>query len=116
VTWVRLLAAAEVAPGGPLRRVSVAELPMAVVAFRDASGQLGVLLESCPHVGTARATLGRGSVEPDGLRCSFHGWKFNVEGVCTDVPDLPKTTDFRQLPRATRLDAVEADGAIWIRV
>jgi phenylpropionate dioxygenase-like ring-hydroxylating dioxygenase large terminal subunit len=112
--WTRLLESSQLLPAGPLERVSVPGLPMAVVAFRDANGRVGVFLEACPHVGRARASFARGSTEPDGLRCKFHGWKFDATGTCIDVPDLPRETDFRRFPRAQCLQARELDAAIWI--
>ncbi len=87
---------------------------MGIVAFRDASGNLGVFLEACPHVGTQRATFTRGWVEADGLRCKFHGWKYNVDGACIDIPDVAKDADFGRYPRAAAFETREADGDIWI--
>jgi phenylpropionate dioxygenase-like ring-hydroxylating dioxygenase large terminal subunit len=87
---------------------------MDVVAFRDARGRIGVFLEACPHVGRAKASFARGRTEPDGVRCTFHGWKYDVSGTCIDVPDLPRTTDFSRFPRATSFRTHEVDGAIWI--
>ncbi len=112
--WTHLLASSDLPAGGPLRRVSVAGLPMDVVAFRDAHGRLGVFLEACPHVGRARASFARGWMEPDGIRCTFHGWKYDTDGRCIDVPDLPRDTDFSRFPRATRFATHEADGTVWI--
>jgi phenylpropionate dioxygenase-like ring-hydroxylating dioxygenase large terminal subunit len=112
--WTRLLDSSDLPLAGPLRRVSVPGLPMDVVAFRDARGRLGVFLEACPHVGRAKATFARGWTEPDGVRCAFHGWKYDTSGTCIDVPDLPRDTDFSRFPRATTFQTREADGAIWI--
>ncbi|WP_297008081.1 Rieske 2Fe-2S domain-containing protein, partial [Thalassospira sp. UBA6510] len=49
------------------------------VAFRDSEGKLGLLDELCPH---RRASLVFGRNEDCGLRCLYHGWKFDVEGNC----------------------------------
>ena len=112
--WTPLLPAHDLPPAGPPRRVSVDGLPMAVVAFRDGSGRIGVFLEACPHVGKPKATLTTGCTEEDGLRCKYHGWKYNVAGICVDIPDVPKDVDFGRYPRARPFPAEEHDGMIWI--
>jgi phthalate 4,5-dioxygenase len=112
--WTRLLESSRLLPAGPFERVSVPGVGMDVVAFRDAAGRLGVFLEACPHVGRARASFTRGWTEPDGLRCKFHGWKFDTSGACIDVPDLPRDTDFSRFPRAQCFQTRETDGVIWI--
>src|SRR5271156_6106520 len=57
-----------------------------LVAFRDSDGAVGLLEEQCPH---RRASLALGVNEGHGLRCLFHGWKFNVTGQCVDTPTEP---------------------------
>ena len=54
-----------------------------LVAFRDTSGRVGFLAAQCPH---RRASLFWGRNEEDGLRCVYHGWKFDVNGNCVDMP------------------------------
>ncbi|MEP6791910.1 MAG: Rieske 2Fe-2S domain-containing protein, partial [Ramlibacter sp.] len=56
------------------------------VLFRDAQGAWGLLDRDCPHRG---ADLSFGRNEGDGLRCPFHGWKFDVAGRCLDTPGEP---------------------------
>ena len=53
-----------------------------LVAFRDSDGRVGVMEEQCPH---RKASLFYGRNEEGGLRCLYHGWKFDVEGNCTDM-------------------------------
>ncbi|HLY65980.1 MAG TPA: Rieske 2Fe-2S domain-containing protein [Chloroflexota bacterium] len=89
---------------------------MDLVAFRDDAGRLAVFREACPHVGTARASLAAGHNEGDGLRCRFHGWKFDVTGKCIDIPDLPKDVDFGRYPRASAVLVCERDARIWVRL
>ncbi|HMN91818.1 MAG TPA: Rieske 2Fe-2S domain-containing protein [Hydrogenophaga sp.] len=57
-----------------------------LVLFRDAQGQFGLLDRDCPHRG---ADLAYGRNEGDGLRCPFHGWKFDISGQCTETPAEP---------------------------
>src|SRR5439155_15396039 len=56
------------------------------VLFRDAAGQWGLVDRACPHRG---ADLSYGRLEPEGLRCPFHGWKFAVDGRCLETPAEP---------------------------
>ena len=57
-----------------------------LIAFRDKSGRPGLLYPHCMHRGTS---LFWGRVEEDGIRCCYHGWKFDVEGHCLDQPCEP---------------------------
>jgi phenylpropionate dioxygenase-like ring-hydroxylating dioxygenase large terminal subunit len=58
-----------------------------LVLFKNAQGQFGLLDRDCPHRG---ADLSFGRNEGDGLRCPFHGWKFDVTGQCLETPAEPK--------------------------
>ena len=63
-----------------------------LVAFRDTNGQVGVIDSACPH---RRAGLFFGRNEECGLRCVYHGWKFDVEGNCVDMPSEPAESNFK---------------------
>ncbi|MBS0541593.1 MAG: Rieske 2Fe-2S domain-containing protein, partial [Proteobacteria bacterium] len=54
-----------------------------LLAFRDTTGRIGIVEPNCPHRG---ANLYHGRNEECGLRCAFHGWKFDVDGNCVDLP------------------------------
>ena len=58
-----------------------------LVLFRDSEGRVGLLDEHCPH---RLASLFYGRNEESGLRCVYHGLKFDVEGNCVDVPCVPQ--------------------------
>src|SRR5689334_23899220 len=58
-----------------------------LVAFRDTNGKPGIMDERCPHRGVS-LVLGR--VEEGGIRCVYHGWKFDTAGACLDMPSVPK--------------------------
>ncbi|MBW4620383.1 MAG: aromatic ring-hydroxylating dioxygenase subunit alpha [Cyanosarcina radialis HA8281-LM2] len=66
----------------------------AIVIYRDLQGQLHALEDACPHKGVA---LHEGKVQGCHLACAYHGWEFNGEGNCVNIPYLPKT---QKLPRA----------------
>ena len=89
-----------------------------LVAFRNHDGVVGILQENCAH---RRASLffGRneGHDSPDGtvgLRCSFHGWKYDVNGKCVDMPNEPETSRFKNHIQLTSYPAAERGDVVWI--
>jgi phthalate 4,5-dioxygenase len=82
-----------------------------LIAFRDTTGQVGFLANNCPHRG---ASLFFGRNEESGLRCVYHGWKFDVSGACVDMPNEPAESDFRTKVTARAYAATEYAGLIWI--
>ena len=89
--WLPALLAQEIAePDGPPVRVRL--LGESLVAFRDSDGRVGVLEELCAH---RRASLFLGRNEEGGLRCVYHGWKYDVEGRLLDRPTEPPHRQLR---------------------
>src|SRR5437773_6775855 len=82
-----------------------------LVAFRDTNGQVGLMAANCPHRG---ASLFFGRNEECGIRCVYHGWKFDVTGQCVDMPNEPAESDFKQKVRAVAYPAAEYGGFVWI--
>ena len=83
--WIPALMSSEVARGGaPLRLMLLGEK---LIAFRDGDGRVGVMDHRCPH---RCASLFLGRNEADGLRCIYHGWKFDVAGNCIDMASRPQ--------------------------
>lgn len=82
-----------------------------LVAFRDSNGQVGFLAENCPHRG---ASLFFGRNEECGLRCVYHGWKFDVNGRCVDMPNEPPESNFKDKVRTAAYPAAERGNLIWI--
>src|SRR5262249_22209978 len=80
--------------GAPLRLMLLGEK---LVAFRDSAGRVGVMDHRCPH---RCASLFLGRNEVNGIRCVYHGWKFDVEGRCVDMPNVPEHHDFKHKVRA----------------
>jgi len=93
--------------GAPLR---VRLLGEDLIAFRVSSGAVGLIQNSCPHRG---ASLFYGRNEAEGLRCVYHGWKFDVGGRCVDMPIEPAESNFKQKVRAVTYPCVERCGLIW---
>lgn len=81
-----------------------------LIAFRDTKGSIGLLQNHCPHRG---ASLFFGRNEEAGLRCVYHGWKFDTTGQCIDMPNEPAESDFRTKVKATAYPCHELNGVIW---
>jgi phthalate 4,5-dioxygenase len=108
--WIPALLAEEVAEADcdPVR---VKLLGEELIAFRDTEGRLGVIDEFCAH---RTASLFFGRNEECGLRCGYHGWKYDVDGNCVDMPSEPEGTRFREKIKLRAYKAVEAGGLIWL--
>ena len=89
--WLPALLAEELPEpdGAPVR---VRLLGENLVAFRDTNGRVGLLDEFCPH---RRASLWLGRNEECGLRCVYHGWKYDVDGNCVDMMNEPEEFQFQ---------------------
>ena len=81
-----------------------------LVVFRDTNGEVGVLEEFCMHRG---ASLAIGRVEEGGIRCIYHGWKFDVKGNVLEVPNHPNDCAFRARKKQPAFPTVEKSGLIW---
>jgi phenylpropionate dioxygenase-like ring-hydroxylating dioxygenase large terminal subunit len=107
--WLPALLASELQPDGdPLRLMLLGER---LVAFRDSAGRIGVMDHRCPH---RCASLFLGRNEDHGLRCSYHGWKFDVQGRCVEMPNVPPEQDFKHKVRARAYRTAERHGLVWV--
>jgi phthalate 4,5-dioxygenase oxygenase subunit len=97
-----------VADGDPLRLMLLGER---LIAFRDSAGRIGVLDHRCPH---RCASLFFGRNEEGGLRCIYHGWKFDTQGHCLDMPNLPADQDFRHKIKAKAYAVAERGGVVYV--
>ena len=82
--WIPALLYRRNFPGPECPPVRVALLGEKLVAFRDTKGRIGLLDRYCSHRG---ADLYYGRNEDNGLRCIYHGWKYDVDGVCLEIPN-----------------------------
>ena len=82
-----------------------------LIAFRDSAGRVGVMDHRCPH---RCASLFLGRNEEGGLRCLYHGWKYDVTGQCVDMPSVPAEQDFKHKVRAKAYRTTERAGVIWV--
>lgn len=105
--WLPIAGSAELTQARPTKRVRV--LGEELVLFRDLAGTPGLIQERCPH---QRFSLSYGMVEADGIRCGFHGWKFDRHGVCVDQPiPMPASTVGEKL--ATAYPVAEQGGLVF---
>ena len=105
--WIPALISWElVEPDGPPVRVKL--LGEELVAFRDTNGRIGLLDEFCPH---RRVSLWLGRNEECGLRCVYHGWKYDVDGNCVDQMNEPR--QFKERVHLAAYPTVELGGVIW---
>src|SRR3954465_3849148 len=82
-----------------------------LIAFRTTSGAVGLIQNSCPHRG---ASMFFGRNEEEGLRCVYHGWKFDVTGACVDMPSEPAESNFKNKVRARAYPCRERGGLVWV--
>ena len=106
--WTPACLSSEIAePDSPPLRVRL--LGEDLVAFRDTEGRVGLIDENCPHRGTS---LFFGRNEESGLRCVYHGWKFDVAGNCVDMPSEPGAA-FKDKLKLLSYPTHESGGVIW---
>ena len=80
------------------------------VLFRDEQGRYGMLDRDCPHRG---ADLAFGRLEDGGLRCAFHGWLFDVDGNCLQMPAEPVGSRFCENLKQSAYPVVEKNGILF---
>jgi phenylpropionate dioxygenase-like ring-hydroxylating dioxygenase large terminal subunit len=107
--WLPAIRSDELAtPDSPPLRVKL--LGEDLIGYRTSSGAVGLIRNACPHRG---ASLFFGRNEEEGLRCVYHGWKFDVSGACVDMPSEPAESNFRTKVRARAYPTHERNGIIW---
>ena len=107
--WLPALRSDEIPePDGPPIRLKL--LGEDLIVFRDTLGRVGILDQFCRH---RRASLFFARNEECGLRCSYHGWKFDIEGQIVDIPSEPDHASWKNKPRIKAYPATEAGGIVW---
>jgi nitrite reductase/ring-hydroxylating ferredoxin subunit len=107
--WTPALISSEISePDSPPVRVRI--LGEDLVAFRDTNGEVGLFVQACPHRG---ASMFFGRNEEAGLRCVYHGWKFDTAGTCVDMPSEPAESNFKNKVRINAYPTHEAAGIVW---
>jgi phthalate 4,5-dioxygenase oxygenase subunit len=106
--WVPVLESSELVSGYRAKRVRI--LGEDLVAFRTATGDVGLVGEFCPH---RWASLYFGRIEETGIRCVYHGWQFALDGQCLDMPNEPAASDFKAKVCHAAYPCAERGGVIW---
>src|SRR5215217_2285253 len=107
--WMPALLSEEI-PEPDCPPVRIGLLGEKLVAFRDTDGKVALVAENCPHRG---ASLFFGRNEEAGIRCVYHGWKFNTSGTCVDMPNEPAESDFKHKVKAVAYPTQERGGVVW---
>jgi phthalate 4,5-dioxygenase oxygenase subunit len=107
--WLPALLAEEL-PANDCAPVRVRLLAESLLAFRDSNGRFGLINEFCAHRGVS---LWFGRNEEGGIRCPYHGWKYDVTGQCVDVPSEPFENGFCQRIKLKGYPLVEQGGVLW---
>ena len=105
--WLPALLSTEI-PEPDCPPVRVALMGESLLAFRDTNGLVGLVQEACPH---RRASLYFGRNEDCGIRCVYHGWKFDVDGNCVDQMNEPR--QFNDQVKITAYPTLDMGGVIW---
>jgi phthalate 4,5-dioxygenase oxygenase subunit len=107
--WIPAVMSRELQPGAaPMRLMLLGER---LIAFRDDSGKVGIMDHRCPH---RCASLFYGRNEQGGIRCIYHGLKFDVDGNCLDMPNVPPQYDYRNKIKARAYKTIDRNGLVWV--
>src|SRR2546421_4774306 len=107
--WIPALLAEEL-PENDCPPVRVKILSERLIAFHDSDGRYGLVDEFCAHRGVS---LWFGRVEECGLRCAYHGWKYDVTGQCVEVPSEPENSNFASKVKLTAYPLVKVGDVLW---
>src|SRR2546427_11639472 len=108
--WIPALLTEEL-PENDCPSVRVKLLSERFIAFRDSDGRYGLMDEFCAHRGIS---LWFGRNEECGLRCPYHGWKYDVTGQCVDMPSEPEESGMRKGIKLKSYAAIEVGDVVWI--
>ena len=107
--WIPAALSSEfAADGDPVRLLLLGEQ---LIGFRDSNGKVGVMDHRCPH---RCASLFFGRNEEGGIRCVYHGWKFDADGNCVDMANVPPHQDFKHKVHAKAYRTAERAGLVWV--
>ena len=107
--WIPALLAEEL-PDDDCPPVRVKLLSERLIAFRDSQGRYGLIDEFCAHRGVS---LWFGRNEESGLRCAYHGWKYDVTGSCVEIPSEPANSTFHCKVKLTAYPLVKIGDVLW---
>lgn len=106
--WMPVACAGELTEAKPIKPFRL--LGEDLVVYRDKAGRYGVVAEQCPH---RSASLAFGRVDAEGIRCPYHGWKFDGTGKCLEQPAEPEAGGFKDKIRHTAYPCERLGGLLW---
>jgi 5,5'-dehydrodivanillate O-demethylase len=106
--WHPIAVAGELTSEQPIKAVRI--LGENLVVFRDTTGKYGLIAERCPH---RSASLAYGRVDAEGIRCAYHGWKFDHGGRCLQQPAEPDDSTFKNRVRQPAYPVEKLAGILW---
>ncbi len=106
--WIPFFPAKDLVADGQPKRVKL--LGEDLVAFRDTQGRVGLVANACAHRG---APLMFGRNEDCGLRCVYHGWKYDVTGAVTEMPAEPARSRLKEHVKIKAYPCRERGGIVW---
>ena len=106
--WMPVAVSAELTDEKPIRPVRL--LGEDLVVYRDKAGRYGVVGEHCPH---RKASLAFGRVDEEGIRCRYHGWKFDSSGKCLEQPAEPEESGFKDKIKHIAYPVEKLGGLLW---
>jgi 5,5'-dehydrodivanillate O-demethylase oxygenase subunit len=106
--WMPVAVSAELTDEKPIRPVRI--LGENLVVYRDRKGRFGLVGEQCPH---RKASLAFGRVDEEGIRCPYHGWKFDCTGACLEQPAEPEEGGFKNKIKHTAYPVEKLGGLLW---
>lgn len=107
--WHPVALSEEIAePDSPPIRVKI--MGEDLLLFRDSQGKTGLIEPFCAHRG---ADLFFGRNEDCGIRCIYHGWKYDVHGNCIDMPNVPKDAAYHGKIKIKAYPTREFADMVW---
>jgi phenylpropionate dioxygenase-like ring-hydroxylating dioxygenase large terminal subunit len=107
--WTLFLLSSDISEpdGAPIRVTLMGE---DLLAFRNTDGEVGLVQRACPH---RWADMYFGRNEENGIRCTYHGWKFDTAGNCVDMPTEVPDSNFKDKVKIPSYPVVERGGTLW---
>jgi 5,5'-dehydrodivanillate O-demethylase len=106
--WLPVAVSAELTDEKPIKALRL--LGEDLVVYRDKTGRHGLVGEHCPH---RKASLAFGRVDEEGIRCPYHGWKYDGAGKCLEQPAEPVSCSFKDKIKHTAYPVEKLGGLLW---
>jgi 5,5'-dehydrodivanillate O-demethylase len=106
--WQPIAVTGELTDEKPIKAVRL--LGEDLVVYRDKTGRYGVVGEQCSH---RKASLAFGRVDDEGIRCPYHGWKYDNTGKCLEQPAEPESGGFKDKIKHTAYPVEKLGGLLW---